>query len=74
MDRLTEREREVALLVATGLSNPEIADRLFVSRKTVERHVSNVLARLGAANRTELAGMIRAADPPRSDAPIGVAD
>ena len=68
VDRLTEREREVALLVATGLSNPEIADRLFVSRKTVERHVSNVLARLGAANRTELAGMIRAADPPRSDA------
>ena len=52
---LTGREREIAELVATGASNPEIAQTLFLSRKTVERHVSNMLARLGARNRAELA-------------------
>jgi DNA-binding CsgD family transcriptional regulator len=53
---LTDREREVLELLAGGATNPEIADRLFLSRKTVERHVSNVLAKLGARNRAELAG------------------
>jgi DNA-binding CsgD family transcriptional regulator len=53
---LTEREREVLDLLASGATNPEIADRLFLSRKTVERHVSNVLAKLGLRNRAELAG------------------
>ncbi|HEY7701516.1 MAG TPA: AAA family ATPase [Candidatus Limnocylindrales bacterium] len=53
---LTDREREVLELLTAGATNPEIADRLFLSRKTVERHVSNVLAKLGARNRAELAG------------------
>ena len=52
---LTEREREVAAQVAAGASNAEIADGLFVSIKTVERHVSNLFAKFGVRNRTELA-------------------
>jgi DNA-binding CsgD family transcriptional regulator/Uri superfamily endonuclease len=55
---LTEREQQVARLVAAGASNPEIAQALFLSRKTVERHVSNALAKLGARNRVELATLL----------------
>jgi len=58
IDRLTKRERDVAILAAGGASNPEIARRLFVSRKTVERHISNALAKVGARNRTELAARL----------------
>jgi DNA-binding NarL/FixJ family response regulator len=56
---LTRREEEVAELVAGGATNREIADVLFLSPKTVERHVSNVLKKFGARNRTELASRLR---------------
>ena len=55
---LTARELEVAELVARGDSNPEIAERLFLSRKTVERHVSNILGKVGVRNRAELSGVL----------------
>jgi DNA-binding CsgD family transcriptional regulator len=55
---LTSREQEVARLVANGATNREIAKMLFLSPKTVERHVSNVLKKLGARNRAELASRL----------------
>jgi DNA-binding NarL/FixJ family response regulator len=55
---LSERELEIARLAARGASNPEIAQLLFLSRKTVERHVSNLLIKLAARNRTELASRL----------------
>jgi RNA polymerase sigma factor (sigma-70 family) len=52
--RLTEREREVCELLATGMSNDEIAGRLSISRYTVKVHVSNVLAKLNAPDRVQV--------------------
>jgi two-component system, NarL family, response regulator LiaR len=50
---LTEREQEVLELLAQGMSNNEIADRLVVSRSTVKFHVSSILSKLGVSSRTE---------------------
>jgi DNA-binding NarL/FixJ family response regulator len=54
-DSLTPREREVAVLLAEGLSNGEIARRLFISTKTASVHVSNILAKLDMTSRTGVA-------------------
>ncbi len=56
---LTTREREILTLVAQGRSNAEIGRQLFISPKTVSVHVSNVMAKLGAAGRTEAVALAR---------------
>lgn len=56
-DDLTSRELEVLTLIAEGLSNPGIARRISISRATVSIHVSNILSKLGAANRVEATSM-----------------
>jgi DNA-binding NarL/FixJ family response regulator len=65
LDQLTDREREVLVLVAEGLSNDEIAARLVISPATSKTHVSRTMIKLGARDRAQLvvyayeAGLIR---------------
>jgi len=54
---LTSREREVLALVAVGHTNKRIAETLFISESTAGVHVSNILAKLGVASRTEAAAV-----------------
>jgi DNA-binding NarL/FixJ family response regulator len=54
LDVLTEREREIVALVGEGLSNAEIAGRLFISPATAKTHVSRAMTKLGARDRTQL--------------------
>ena len=54
---LTEREREILVLLAAGRSNPQIAGALFISPKTASVHVSNILAKLGVDSRVEAAAV-----------------
>ena len=61
-EALTTREREVAVLAGRGLSNREIAGRLFLSVRTVESHVYLARRKLGAASRRELAGRLAELD------------
>jgi ATP/maltotriose-dependent transcriptional regulator MalT len=51
---LTDRERDVAVLVAKGYSNPEAASELYVSRKAIEYHLQNIYGKLGISSRREL--------------------
>ncbi|WP_410811307.1 response regulator [Micromonospora sp. 067-2] len=68
---LTEREREVLALVAAGLSNEQIAQRLVVSPLTAKTHVNRAMTKLGARDRAQLvviayqSGLVRVAEPPR---------
>jgi len=62
LERLTRRELDVAALVAEGLTYREIADRLFISRRTAEWHVEQILNKLGLRSRSEIAARFARAD------------
>jgi predicted ATPase/DNA-binding NarL/FixJ family response regulator len=55
---LTSREREVAVLVAEGMSNKGIAARLFVSKRTIDAHIEHILAKLSYASRVQIAALV----------------
>ncbi len=61
---LTDREREVALLVAGGLSNQDIGQRLFISPRTAARHIANIYAKLGFSTRSQLVAWVAAGSSP----------
>jgi DNA-binding NarL/FixJ family response regulator len=69
LDVLTDREREMVALVAHGLSNDDIAGRLFLSPLTVKTHVNRAMSKLGTRDRAQLVvlayqtGLVRAGDP-----------
>ncbi|MFC1419769.1 ATP-binding protein [Streptacidiphilus cavernicola] len=63
-DTLTRREREVAELVAKGLSNREVAELLVISKRTADAHVEHILAKLGFSSRTEIAAVLTPPRPP----------
>ncbi len=50
---------EILAMIATGLTNPEIAEELFISPETVKKHAGNIYAKLGVHSRTEAAGKAR---------------
>ncbi len=56
---LTAREREIAVLVARGLSNRDIAERLVISKRTVDAHVNHIFAKLGLSSRVQLTIWLR---------------
>ena len=56
---LTEREKEIALLVAEGMSNQAIGDKLFISERTVKAHLGSIFRKTGATSRLHLATMIQ---------------
>ncbi len=66
---LTPREREVLALMMQGMSNPEIAEHLVVSRSTAKAHVSNILSKMGVSNRAEAISLALQHDPPGGSPP-----
>jgi non-specific serine/threonine protein kinase len=66
---LTGRQREIAALVAEGLSNKDIAERLVLSTRTVDSHVEHILAKLGASSRLQIAAWVRSGQQPAADGP-----
>jgi DNA-binding NarL/FixJ family response regulator len=65
-ERLTRREREVALLVARGLTNRQIASELSVSRSTANNHVARILRKLGLRSRAQIAAWVTERRSPSS--------
>jgi DNA-binding NarL/FixJ family response regulator len=61
-EALTPQEARIARLAAEGASNPEIAEQLYVSRRTVESHLTKIYAKLGVNSRTQLAYIMLRAD------------
>ena len=57
--KLTERERDVMMLAYEGLTNPDIADKLFISRHTVKRHMHNIFEKLDVSTRMELTHLVQ---------------
>jgi DNA-binding CsgD family transcriptional regulator len=64
-DELTARENEVLALVAEGLPSKTIAERLFLSPRTVEKHVERLLAKTGSTNRSQLVAYVLGSSPTR---------
>lgn len=79
VEPLSPREREVLALLAAGRADAEIADQLFISKKTASVHVANIKAKLGASSRVEIAlmaarlGLAEAGDPAPSEEPASPA-
>jgi non-specific serine/threonine protein kinase len=61
---LTKREHEVTELIAGGLTNRQIAERLFIAQRTVDTHVGHILAKLGCSNRSQAAVLVGSRRPP----------
>ena len=57
-DELTPQQRQIALLVRDGLTNPEVGARLFLSARTVERHLHKIYAKLSISSRRELRDLL----------------
>jgi DNA-binding NarL/FixJ family response regulator len=55
VEPLTDREEEILAVVARGLTNSEIADKLYIALSTVKTHIASLMAKLGARNRVEIA-------------------
>ena len=60
---LTSRERQIAALVAEGMSNRDIAQRLAISKRTVDAHLEHIFGKLGISSRVQLTTWLSSADP-----------